>query len=83
MENNAVRLKALREDYKKTFETEEGKRVLKDLEKICLFKSTVFDNEALKMALQEGLRCVYLHIITIMNMDIEELERIAEKNSEG
>ena len=76
-ENNAQRLKGLREDYKKTFESEEGKRVLKDLEKVCLYRSTCFDKEALIMAFQEGLRAVYLHITTVMNMDIEELERIA------
>lgn len=72
-----LNLKERREDYKKTFETEEGKRVLKDLEKICLFKTTTFDKDALTMAFQEGLRAVYLHINTIMNMDIEELERIS------
>lgn len=76
MENNAERLKGLREDYKKTFETEEGKRVLKDLEKVCLFKSTTFDKDPYVMAFQEGLRAVFLHINTVKDMDIEELERV-------
>lgn len=83
VENNSARLKGLREDYKKIFESEEGKRVLKDLEKICLFKSTTFDKDALTMAFQEGLRGVYLHIITLINMDIEELERISKANGEA
>ena len=78
IEDNSTKLKEKREDYKKTFGTEEGKRVLKDLEKLCLYRSSIFDKEPMVMALQEGLRTVYLHITTIMDMDIEELERIAE-----
>ncbi len=77
-ENNAEKLKGNREDYKKVFETEEGKRVLKDLERVCMYRSTTFDKDSLVMAFQEGLSAVYLHITTIMNMDIEELERIAK-----
>ena len=79
MENNAERLKGLREDYKKTFESEEGKKVLKDLEKVCMFNTTTFDKEALVMAFQEGLRTVYLHIKTVMTLDIEELERMTKQ----
>ena len=77
MEDNSAKLKEKREDYKKTFGTEEGKRVLKDLEKVCLYRTSTFDKEPMVMAFQEGLRTVYLHITTIMEMDIEELERIA------
>lgn len=76
-ENNVDKLKGRRNDYKKTFETEEGKRVLQDLEKVCMYRATTFDKDALVMAFQEGLRGVYLHITTVMNMDIEELERIS------
>lgn len=77
MEDNSAKLKEKREDYKKIFSTEEGKRVLKDLEKVCLYRTSTFDKEPMVMAFQEGLRTVYLHITTIMEMDIEELERIA------
>ena len=77
MEDNSAKQKEKREDYKKIFSTEEGKRVLKDLEKVCLYRTSTFDKEPMVMAFQEGLRTVYLHITTIMEMDIEELERIA------
>lgn len=77
-QNNAERLKGLREDYKKTFSSEEGKKVLKDLEKVCLYNTTSFDKDSHVMAFQEGLRAVYLHIKTIMEMDIEELERLVD-----
>ena len=81
MEDNAQKLKGLRNDYQQVFSTEEGKRVIKDLEKVCLFKTTTFSKDALIMAFQEGLRAVFLHINTIMNMDIEELERLANQSN--
>jgi hypothetical protein len=73
----------MRQDYINTFKTEEGKRVLADLEKVCLYKTSTFDKEAMVMAFNEGLRSVYLHITTIMNMDIEELEKIAVAQQKG
>lgn len=76
-DNNAEKLKGLRNDYKKVFESEEGQRVLKDLEKLGMFKETTFNKEPLIMAFQEGLRMFYLHILTFKDMDIEELERIS------
>ncbi len=78
-ENNSERLKGLREDYKKTFESEEGKKVLKDLEKVCLYNSTAFDKDPYVTAFQEGLRTVFLHIKTVMTLDIEELERMTKQ----
>ena len=74
---NADKLKALRADYQKTFGSDEGKKVLADLEKVCMFKASTFDKEAPIMAFQEGLRAVYLHITTVMTLDIEALENIA------
>jgi len=76
--DNVTRLKGLREDYKKVFTTEEGKRVLADLEKTCFFKSTIFvPNDALTMAFNEGNRAVLLHILTILELNIEELEKLS------
>ena len=79
MEDNAERLKGLRGDYKKTFESEEGKKVLKDLESVCMFKMSTFNKDPYVTAFSEGLRAVYLHITTIKDMDIEALERINKK----
>lgn len=81
-EDNIARLKGLREDYKKTFTSEEGKRVLTDLERVCLFKASTFNKDTMTMAFQEGLRGVYLHIKTTLELDIDELIRI-NKQSEG
>ena len=74
-EDNAEKLKGLRNDYKKVFDTEEGQRVLKDLERLGMFRETIFNKEPLIMAFQEGLRMFYLHIITFKEMDIEQLEK--------
>lgn len=73
-EDNAVKLKAMRENYIKTFDTEEGKKVLLDLASVCRFKEPTFNKDPYITAFQEGLRAVYLHIITIREMDIEQLE---------
>jgi hypothetical protein len=76
-QNNANRLKALRDDYKKTFETEEGKRVLKDLEQNCFYRSTTLEKEAIGIAFNEGSRAVFLRIINLIDLDIEALEKAA------
>jgi len=76
-DDNSQKLKELREDFKKTFSTEEGKRVLKALESQCLFKTSVFDKDSHLMAYQAGRRDVFLSIISIMELEIEELEKIA------
>lgn len=82
--SNVAKLKGKRNDYKQVFSTEEGQRVLKDLEMVCMYRQTTFDKDALQMSFQEGLRAVYLHITSVMNIDIEELERIANAgNQEG
>lgn len=75
--DNIIRLKALREDYKKTFSTEEGKRVLKDLENTCFYNTTTFSDKALMIAFNEGNRAVFLHIKTILELDIETLEKLS------
>ena len=78
---NIERIKGVQQDYKKTFSSEEGKKVLKDLEQICLANSTTFNKDSLIMAFQEGLRSVYLHINTMININLDELERVRNASS--
>jgi len=75
-ESNIIKIKSIQEDYRKIFSTEEGKRVLAHMEGIGFFKTTTFINEGLSMAFNEGNRAFLLHIKTILDMDIETLERI-------
>jgi len=77
-EDNLAKLKGLREDYKKVFDSPEGKRVMSDLEKTGFYRTTTFvPNDAMATVFNEGLRAFVLHIKTIINMDIEELNKIA------
>ncbi len=75
--DNAARLKGMREDYIKVFSSEEGKRVLADLEKVGFYKTTTFTTDAIALAFNEGNRAFLLHIKTVLEMDIETLEKLA------
>ena len=76
-DDNAARLKGMREDYKKTFESEEGKRVLADLERVGFFKTTTFvANDAMATIFNEGTRAFLLHIKTVLELDVEALEKM-------
>jgi hypothetical protein len=82
-DDNIARIKGVREDYKKVFSSEEGQKVLADLERVCLFRTSTFNREPLTMAFQEGLRGVYLHILTILTLNIEELEKLNASAQSG
>ena len=78
MDSNLDKLKGLREDYKLVFDSPEGKRVLADLEKTGYYNTTTFvPNDAMATVFNEGLRAFILHIKTIKDMDLEQLEKIA------
>ena len=78
MDSNLDKLKGLREDYKLVFDSPEGKRVLADLEKTGYYNTTTFvANDAMATVFNEGLRAFILHIKTIKDMDLEQLEKIA------
>jgi len=77
-EGNILKIKSIQEDYRKIFSTEEGKRVLAHMEGIGFFKTTTFINDGLSMAFNEGNRAFLLHIKTILDMDLETLQRLYE-----
>ena len=57
----------LRADYRATFSTAPGIRVLKDLSRRCFVKTTTFkDFDTNAMINREGKRSVFLHIKTMM-----------------
>ena len=77
-ENNLTKLKSLREDYNKIFNSEEGKRVMADLENTGFYNTTTFvSKDEMATVYNEGLRSFLLHIKTIKDMPLEALERIA------
>lgn len=76
-------LKQLQQDYRNTFSTESGKRVLKDLENICFYKSTVFAPDNNVMAFKEGNRAVYLHILTILELTPDKLKELENARAQS
>jgi len=70
-EQNEEKLKELVKSYKLTFESEEGAKVLEDLQRRChLFSTTNVKNDSHESAFMEGQRAVILFIINILNRKI-------------
>lgn len=82
----AVRLisrRRLRAAYQHVFLSMEGKIVLADLAKRCFVMSTTFasgPDGGRVSAFQEGQRCVFQHIQTIIRKSDEEIRNIAEED---
>jgi len=55
-------LKDLKVSYRRCFESEDGKKVLKDLYRVCYMDDTTFNKDPYVAAFQEGIRSVALHI---------------------
>ena len=61
------KVQQLRADYRATFSTASGVRVLEDLLRRCFMKTTTFkDFDVNAMLNREGKRSVFLHIQTMM-----------------
>jgi len=66
----------LRKDYKTTFESESGQRVLNDLKKTCFYNTSTINESSNVMAFNEGQRAVVLHITTKLNLSVERLKEL-------
>jgi hypothetical protein len=55
-------LKDLKVAYRKCFDSEDGKKVLKDLYRVCYMNDTTFNKDPYITAFQEGIRSVAVHI---------------------
>ena len=65
---NEKDLKQLTIDYKQTFTSESGNKVLEDLKKRCSFNSTTFvQGDSHDTAFREGQRAVVLFINNMLN----------------
>ena len=60
------RIKDLKANYRKCFQSEDGAKVLKDLLRFCLCDVPTFNSDALVMAYNEGVRSVALFIKRMM-----------------
>lgn len=61
-------------DVQHLFGTEQGKRVWKHLEDVCYMNGTTFDKEPLRMAFNEGVRSLLLHLKTLKEIDVIQYE---------
>lgn len=76
MEKNQEEIIARVHDFQATFETEHGKRVLKQLMKNTGFLHTNFvNNDPYGTAYNEGARSIVLHILNMLKIDVNKLEK--------
>ena len=68
--------------YKRTFESTDGQKVLKDLMVSCNFTHTSFTPDPCVTAFNEGARSVILRIIDTCNISIEQLEKHLKRQEE-
>lgn len=76
-------LRQLQLDYQRLFGTENGKRVLADLESKCFGNKVTFDKDDRIHAFQEGMRAVLLHLKTMLSLNIDELEKKQKENEDN
>jgi hypothetical protein len=82
LEKRAVQARGRVVDYKRTFASEQGKRVLHDLIAThFVMNATYTKGDPMGMAFKEGQRQVVLRIMTMMKMDPEEVERVIKESN--
>lgn len=67
--DNLQEFKDLKVAYQRCFETEHGKKVLKDLERRCFKDESTFNCDPYISAFQEGMRSVVVNINHMRDMD--------------
>lgn len=80
MLDQILALRKRRADYETTFGTPQGRRVLADLRRFCLYDSTMDGGTADRTHVNIGQRNVFLHIQRVLKYDPQELERIIEES---
>uniref|UniRef100_A0A6H2A1G9 Bbp19-like phage domain-containing protein n=1 Tax=viral metagenome TaxID=1070528 RepID=A0A6H2A1G9_9ZZZZ len=77
------KLQALKTDYINTFSSENGKKVLEDLEKRCFIKTTAFANTDRDTNFNLGMQAIILHIKSMIDLDIERIKKRQEDADAG
>jgi len=73
----------LQKDYKFTFSSTEGKRVLNDLEIRNWIRTPTISGERHMMAYREGQRSVLLHIKSMIDLDPKRIREMIEQMERG
>jgi len=59
--------------YQRIFNTDDGKKVLKDLEKRCFINHTTYSDNHGQMSFNEGRRSIYVHIKNLLEKDLTKI----------
>ncbi len=76
------KLKLLSKAYKDIFGGESGKLVLEDIKDRGFIKTTTWGGNTDATVLNEGTRLLALHIITMIELDPEQLEELINPSEE-
>ena len=68
--------------YKRFFDSDDGREVLADLERDCYFRTTTLSPDPQQTAYREGMRCVLLHIKTLIELNTEDMKNALNQNSD-
>lgn len=68
--------------YKRFFDTQDGKLILKDLMKSCHFVTSTMDKDPYETAFNEGARSVVLRILKTNNTDMEQINELIKRLEE-
>ena len=66
-------------DYRETFNTASGKRVMEDLELRFFYRTSIVSNLEHIMTYRSGLRDAVCHIKTLVETDIKRLRELMEE----
>lgn len=72
-------LKATILAYKRFFDSEDGKLILKDLMRACHMMTSTMDKDPHETAFNEGARSVVLRILKTNNTSIEQLNELVKR----
>ena len=59
--------------YQRVFNTDDGQKVLKDLEKRCFINHTTYNDSHGQMSFNEGRRSLYVHIKNLLEKDLTKI----------
>ena len=79
-EYNPNELRGLVASYKRLFDTEDGKKIMQDLEKFCRYNATTRGNSPSDTEYNEGKRVVVLRIKNFVNITEETLTKLGEEH---
>ena len=69
--------------YKRVFESQDGKLILKDLMKCCNFLNSSVGRDANETFFNEGARSILLRILKTTSMSLDDIEKYVQQVEQG